>query len=370
VSGPATPAEFFDSLDAVRADNGLTHGLHPYPAKFIPQIPRVLIESFSAPGDMVLDPMCGSGTTLVEAMALNRNAVGNDINPISVLVSRAKTTRLDDAEMDELSALADRVEAGDLPSATPPEFLNREHWFSDDASVALAELLAAVDGLPSERLRTLARATFSAILVGVSNQDSETRWSRVERSPSRAEVLAKYSRHLRSDLSRVSELARLSGSAEVFHGDARKLPLEDQTVDLLVTSPPYANSHDYYLYNKLRMFWLGFDVRATREGEFGSRNKHSDKKLEIDHYLEAMAGVFAEAARVLKPGARACVVVGDAVVRGEFFDMGEMLPASAARHGLTQMEHHKFDQKQFTRTFSRGFGTALYKSTHVLVFSR
>ena len=76
------------------ATNSLTHGIHPYPAKFPPQIPARLIEILTRPGDVLLDPFCGSGTTLVEALRLDRSAVGTDINPIAVLVTETKTARL------------------------------------------------------------------------------------------------------------------------------------------------------------------------------------------------------------------------------------------------------------------------------------
>ena len=70
----------------------LTHNIHPYPAKFIPQIPCALINELSTPGETVADIFCGSGTTLLEALRLNRNAIGMDANPLATLISTAKTT--------------------------------------------------------------------------------------------------------------------------------------------------------------------------------------------------------------------------------------------------------------------------------------
>ena len=82
----------------------LTHGLHPYPAKFIPQIPNALIQELSSVGETIADIFCGSGTTLLEALQLKRNAVGIDANPLAALISRAKTTPLADSEFEELEA--------------------------------------------------------------------------------------------------------------------------------------------------------------------------------------------------------------------------------------------------------------------------
>ena len=83
----------------------LTHGLHPYPAKFIPQIPNALIQELSDVGSTVGDIFCGSGTTLVEGMLLKRNVVGVDANPLACLISAAKTTRLQDGDKDSLLRL-------------------------------------------------------------------------------------------------------------------------------------------------------------------------------------------------------------------------------------------------------------------------
>src|SRR5205807_6618242 len=84
-------------------------GLHPYPAKYIPQIPNALIQEFSTVGSTVGDVFCGSGTTLVEALLLKRNAVGLDANPLACLISTAKTSRFAEGDKDSLVALAQRA---------------------------------------------------------------------------------------------------------------------------------------------------------------------------------------------------------------------------------------------------------------------
>ena len=99
-----------DSLDAIQDKNYLTHGIHPYPAKFVPQIPGAIIDAYSKPGDTILDPFCGSGTTLLESIIRGRNALGIDINPIATLISRAKVTPLKDHERRVLIGLIVHLE--------------------------------------------------------------------------------------------------------------------------------------------------------------------------------------------------------------------------------------------------------------------
>jgi len=73
----------------------LTHGIHKFPAKFFPELPRYLIRKYSKPGGYVLDPMCGSGTTVLEAMLNKRIGIGLDIDPIALLITKVKTTPIE-----------------------------------------------------------------------------------------------------------------------------------------------------------------------------------------------------------------------------------------------------------------------------------
>jgi len=77
----------------------ITHGIHPYPAKMVPQIAREIIRRFTKEKALVLDPFCGSGTVLLEALIAGRNGIGIDTNPLACLIARAKTTVLDNSEI-------------------------------------------------------------------------------------------------------------------------------------------------------------------------------------------------------------------------------------------------------------------------------
>src|SRR4029077_10177421 len=98
-----------------RRTSGTIHNLHSYPTRFAPHVPAKLIEMFSAPGETVLDPFCGSGTTLVEAVRQGRRAVGIDLSPLAILISRAKSTRLSAEDKKAIRATA--VQAASLVSS-------------------------------------------------------------------------------------------------------------------------------------------------------------------------------------------------------------------------------------------------------------
>jgi hypothetical protein len=89
--------------------SGLTHNFYRYPARFSPKLVRAAIEAFSAPGDLILDPFMGGGTTLVEALALGRHAVGTDISSLAAFVTEVKTTLYTDAELERLERWAARI---------------------------------------------------------------------------------------------------------------------------------------------------------------------------------------------------------------------------------------------------------------------
>src|SRR5687768_3508295 len=132
------PETILFDLDTFKDKGYLTHNFHPYPAKFVPQIPRAVILALTKVGESVLDPFCGSGTTLVEASILKRQSVGFDLNPIAGLVSRVKTTPLTAAQCHEAFYITQLVENEFLSKVngrfahlepTIPDFLNRDHWF-------------------------------------------------------------------------------------------------------------------------------------------------------------------------------------------------------------------------------------------------
>lgn len=379
-------AEFFSNIEACTDKNLFTHGLHPYPAKFIPHIPRELIRAYAPEAAPVLDPMCGSGTAVLEAALTGRSAIGSDVNPVATLVSAAKSTVLDDAGLQRLETLAcrfaedaARIERDPalaekwVPDGELPEFRNRRHWFTDAVARELKYAQRIIEAIPDSTERRLALCSLSAIVVVVSNQESETRWCAKPKEVIPGAALERLAVRLAKSVASVRQMAVLGsklGPVQIHCADARVLPVKDRTIGMVVTSPPYANAHDYYLYNKLRLFWLGFDVRSIQGAEFGSRNKHSDLKYGIEAYLEAMGLVIAECYRVIQPGGVLALVVGDSVIRGCLYDARELLTPVAAWLGFRPIDHYSFSHTRFNKTFQQGFGTHRRKATHVLVWER
>lgn len=361
------------NLDQYRNNAYLTHNFHPYPAKYIPQIPAALIQSLSNEGDYVLDPFCGSGTTLVESRLLGRNSVGVDVNPLACLVSRVKTTDLSDDECRIAELVADNVLFDILGGAQHPSpiFFNIDHWFEPTVQNELSVIKAVINATENDRVRDFLQVAFAAIIVKVSNQESDTRYKAVKKNLQPGDVGRYFQTKVFDMIKRMSEFRRVATSsiAQVIQGDATNLGLSRETFDLVVTSPPYLNSYDYYLYHKQRMMWLDLDYRSAQEKEFGSRNKHNDHGLGLESYNEPVERSAALIRECLKPGGYYCVVIGDGILRGQLIKMNHNFDSIIVPLGFDKAREITFDQRKYTRTFTPNMRTR-YKESYVLIYRK
>ncbi len=228
---------------------GGTHGIHPYPAKFIPQIPRQLI-SVLAPtdGSIVLDPFCGSGTTLVEAQAAGIQAIGIDSNPLAALITRVKTHPPSRA----ISAIATQIigEARALRAPVPP-IPRLDHWFQSDVQQALANILSVLQQIDDASVRDGLYVALSSVIVRVSNQESDTRYAAIKKNVAASTVYEGFARAAREiDAAHEDQFgglfARPPESVKVLTKNILTATPEDidARVGLVVTSPPYPNAYE------------------------------------------------------------------------------------------------------------------------------
>lgn len=366
-------------LDKVRNKNYLTHNFHPYPAKFIPHIPRALIEKYTMPGQLVVDPFCGSGTTLVEACLQGRPSIGTDLNPIACLISEAKTIKLEESHVNELNRLLLNVNnrllnisdmLGLELTDSIPSFKNRDHWFDKECLFELGYIKKAIDQLVTTQSRTLALTAFSAIIVKASRQESDTRWVAVNKNNPPGFALRSYAEKLADIVPRSLEFSRLAtSSASIMQCDATSLACVPSSVATLVlTSPPYMNSYDYYLYHKLRMFWLGYDHKIVQKSEIGSRNRHCDKSESLDSYQHLMKSCLQSIKRVLKPSGILAIVIGDSVYKGELVLMNSVYDELCEKIGFNKIDSYQYDQRKYTASFTKGYKT-LPKHSYILMYS-
>lgn len=405
-------------LDFHAHDSGYaSHNLHSFPAKFPPQIPRKFIRALTSPGDLVLDPMMGSGTAILEALLARRQGCGFDIDPLAVLISTVKSTPLDGekifqqgetilrqatlAAQEDKKALRQKLQS--RWDARTRKFV--DYWFFHDTQIELQALMNEIECIPDTAVRTFFELVFSAIIITKSSsvslaidiahtrphrakilvdQDGQVIWengskdipsSRIRyvtkqlRSP-----LHEFHKQLKKGVRNLLAPSTVDRRPFVAYGNAQSLPLEDEVVDLIVTSPPYpAYAIDYMRSHKFSLVWLGFPIKSLGEkrreyigGEaitdidfealpsataeiIGDIADHDEKKgMVLRRYYSEMKRTLQEMYRVLKLGKSVVVVVGRATMRGQdtqtpecLVDIGQDIGFEIPRVGVRHLDRDR-----------------------------
>jgi DNA modification methylase len=315
----------------------IIEAIHPYPAKFIGEIPRALMRALPCPkGTIVFDPFAGSGTTLMEAQRLGLPSVGVDINPIACLIARVKsggmpTELVSRAKNISLAAARNRTErTWDIP--------NVDHWFKADIQEAIASLLNELRAVEDSVTYDALRLALSSILVRVSNQDSDTRYAAVEKNVAREDVFRLFVSAAEKLIKALSTRDWEIGPVKVIEDNTLTVSPEQLggRVGLVVTSPPYPNAYEYWLYHKYRMWWLGFNPLAVKEQEIGARahffkrNHHTE-----EHFCNQMRDTFKLLDSVLVKRGYACFVIGRSKIHGRIIDNADIIQGVAASVGFS-----------------------------------
>jgi SAM-dependent methyltransferase len=326
-------------------ERALTHGFHSYAGRLHPSIARGAIARWSPPGGVVLDPFCGSGTVLVEGLLAGRRATGVDASPLAVSIARVRTNVMSDADRVALVTRARTIaeDAGQMAKKRlRPELPT---WAADEmarfhphVALELFSLRELVMKTKEDAIGLALRMCLSSMLVKfmrsgpTAPRDGEQK--RIARGfPSR--FFADRAAELAEGLGELA--ARKTPGippARVFLGDARGYPEQKAgTVDLILSSPPYAGVYDYAEYHVVRFLWLGLPMDDFRQRQLGDRNVGSGSAA-----IEWQTGRrkwLVEMARVLRPGAAVVLVVGDGVVGDQPEDAAIAVTRDAAGAGLT-----------------------------------
>ena len=370
-----------------------THGFHKYPAKFIPQIPQWAISKYlkNETDKLILDPFCGSGTTLVESALSSNYAIGIDIDPLSALISKVKTTKID---IEKLYLIVDWLKKN---IENPPEELfipdcqTLKHWFTQEAinklSIVRTSINQIVDNFENEKvikdIQDLLFICFSSIIRRVSNADNESQKTYVSHTKVKQpeEVFTLFFSQLDYFIERITEFSlnpNLKPAEIIISSSVSSLPdwIQDKKVDLAITSPPYIKAIDY-IYNQMaELFWIGdlfqmqtqnlqnekkmqyignkqiqarefinyspfisklnidlLDNKLQEVFETDKKNGHKHSYVTFKYFVE-MEKHFAGISKCLKQNAHYVMVVGDSKVSEIYFDTADFLTIIAERNGF------------------------------------
>jgi hypothetical protein len=384
----------------------LTHGLHRFPAKYIPQVPAWALDNFAAHDATVLDPFMGSGTTLVEGLLRGGTHIGLDIDPLARLIARAKTTDVDAERIRDLGELLRSSWTSPAAKLRTPMagVQNFSHWFSLRQWAWVQSLHQAILELPCiDKEREFLLAVFSSTLRWVSNADDQSQKTYVsgtlqKRPPPVQDVFWRFFHRSASGLADLN-LKRHSEATAVIpdDGDATAITVGDRSVDLAITSPPYLDSVDYMYNMMLEYFWLGPHLgvpdRETfnqmRRAHVGAKNPAEQLKLPeaieglihleslpaarqvaASAYFALMDRHFHEVARCLKTGSRYVFVVGNSQSLAGVLPMHEALIQLAVSAGLSLERGFGYRIRRHYMKFPRAGRGGIILVDWVLVFQK
>jgi DNA modification methylase len=374
-------------------------------------MPRYFVEGLSKPGDVILDPMAGSGTTSTEAWLAGRKAISIDLDLLATRICAAKTTIHAPSIISELgaeilsSARKRSFDSSHLQSVRSSwdnetsKFV--DYWFLPETQSELAALATSIDECTQGQLHILFEVIFSSLIVTKSGGVSmamdlaHTRPHRVATKIPKS-PLKVFEMQLARTIRAYDEIAGVEvGDGIVLNADSRKLPIESNSIDLIVTSPPYANALDYMRAHKFALVWFGEKVRnlGTMRSQYigaekwepiqGAKLPHEvmttiswvyekdrQKGRVLEKYFGDMTLALKEMHRVLERGRPAIIVVGPSTMRGitipthhhlaSIADMigfrvagmaqrqldrnRRMLPTSAMKNGHSQIEQRMHEE--------------------------
>lgn len=366
-----------------------THGLHRFPAKYVPQVPAWALEQFGSPDAVCLDPFMGSGTTLVEGVTRGGRHIGVDVDPLARFIARAKVMPVDAGRIRVLGdELAHRwVPTGTL-RAPMPDVANFDHWFTPAQWAKLQGLYEAILLLDAdEDERNFLLAVFSSILRWVSNADDQSQKTYVSgtlrKTPPPCEEV--FWRFFDRAVAGLAELNRERHDAATVlipeDASATRLGVAGGSIDVAVTSPPYVDSVDYPYNLMLEYFWLGHRLgiadrtafNRLRRAQIGAKAPEAAPQLpaalrdliDLDRvgngrrhavasYFSLMGRHFAEMARCLADGARYVFVVGNSQTRSQVLPVHEALIRQAAACGLVLERSFGYRVRRHYMKFPRG----------------
>jgi len=331
----------------------LTHSIHRYSSKFIPQIASTLIQNLTKEDDVVLDCFCGSGTTLVEANLLKRHSYGIDLNPLACLISKVKTTpilpKILTKEIDkflnslrsDLSILNGNTtldgDAKDIENLDADINEELKRWFFPKALKELCLIKHHVKKIKNQNVADLVIVSTSEVLRRCSRTSSSFPNLMIDknRKPIKS-AFAIFERQLNENIGSVIEYTEQSNSKyipNILEQDSKDLSnFDDDYFDLVICHPPYVGAVPYAEFLKLSLLWLDLDHKYYDSVLIGGRRQRKDV---LKRFLDSIELVMKELFRVIKPGKNCALIIGNPQVHGEIVKLNELMMELGIKIGFS-----------------------------------
>jgi tRNA G10 N-methylase Trm11 len=356
-----------------------THCFHPYPAMMIPQVARRIIENFGKKSNILFDPYCGTGTSLVEANLKGLNAIGTDINPLAILIAIAKTTKIDIQVLDLFLhdftnytfSLNFQVEPN--KSVIIPEVKNIDFWFSKNVKTKLGLLLGYIENINNNAIKNFFKVAFSETVRESSFvKQGEFKLVRTKNLKDKEDIdvfgimIAKLSRN-KKGLIEFEKSSKNGSLTSIFnYNSVKPIPesiIKPNSIGIVVTSPPYGDSRTtvaYGQYSRLANEWLGYKNANQIDNLLmgGSKRKHThtfksdilnevintiqkqdrERARDVISFYEDYEQSINNVSTTLKRNGFACYVVGNRTVKGVNIPTDEITAQLFNENGFTHIE--------------------------------
>ncbi len=321
-----------------------THGYHRYPAKFLPNLVKKLIEEYTKEDDLVVDLFAGCGTTLVEAKVHGRRSIGVDINPVAELITKAKTNPVDPKKLEKwFNFIVTSFGNYDYEKHSYTDVHQRiDYWFSKEHKSKIAFLYEIILTTKNRKIKEFFLVVLSHILKNCSRWLQSSTKPQIDPNKNPTDPFLAFQSHAKQMMKKNAEFYfhlrnqnYLKTKCEIRLEDARKTSIRANSVGAIITSPPYVTSYEYADIHQLTGYWFEYiselaDFRKSFIGTFYSLNqdlkcsselaqdiinklliKDVRTAKEVANYFRDMQAVAEEMHRILKKGGHVCLVIGN-----------------------------------------------------------
>lgn len=322
------PVETWTALGTNQQLAYATHGIFRYFGKFPPPIATYMISQYTKEKDLVIDPMCGSGTTALEAGILKRRCAVNDVNPLSVLISKVKTTKIDKSLLEEkLEYLKANYRPMSLEEYTfvPVALKDPDHWFLKETSDSLRGIKYLIEQETNTNLKNFLKVIFAATIRRVSRATTQQGRLFLDVATALEDAFSTFEKRYEIGMKGLAELPEIS-DIEYYNVDLKDLSAIDYEgkAKLVILHPPYFNSYKYSSVNSLEMGWLGYDRNQCNKKEVKEFFKVG-KPENYERYVKDMSLALNNALNMLVPGGVLGLMIGDTIMKGEYIQVTRSL---------------------------------------------
>lgn len=322
------PVETWTALGTNQQLAYATHGIFRYFGKFPPPIATYMISQYTKEKDLVIDPMCGSGTTALEAGILKRRCAVNDVNPLSVLISEVKTTKIDKSLLEEkLEYLKANYRPMSLEeyAFVPVALKDPDHWFLKETSDSLRGIKYLIEQETDTNLKNFLKVIFAATIRRVSRATTQQGRLFLDVATALEDAFPTFEKRYEIGMKGLAELPEIS-DIEYYNVDLKDLSAIDYEgkAKLVILHPPYFNSYKYSSVNSLEMGWLGYDRNQCNKKEVKEFFKVG-KPENYERYVKDMSLALSNALNMLVPGGVLGLMIGDTIMKGEYIQVTRSL---------------------------------------------